>query len=39
MLNVSVRMSRFTLLKRKRSFMWNGRVDVMIVAMARRYLV
>lgn len=31
MLNVSVRMSRFTLLKRKRSFMWNGLVEVMLM--------
>lgn len=30
MLKVSVRTSRLTLLKAKRSFMWNGRVEVML---------
>lgn len=30
MLNVSVKTSRLTLLKAKRSFMWKGRVEVMI---------
>ena len=30
MLNVSVKTSRLTLLKAKRSFMWKGRVEVMM---------
>ena len=32
MLNVSVRTSRLTLLNLNRSFMWNGRVDVMVLS-------
>ena len=31
MLNVSVKTSRLTLLNAKRSFMWNGRVEVMLL--------
>ncbi len=33
MLNVSVKTSRLTLLNAKRSFMWNGRVEVMMMMM------